>query len=146
MIIAIYDLIIGISILYQYSTPMVLWLYMVPEWITFTKIFIGIFGTIIGLGIFRRGEHKLVLPFSALLAIYIAIDFMRIGLEFLPHAGSSLVFLLLAALTIKLTEGFDLEKRKIFRESKVLIFIGTGLTPYILTGWISYDWFEFLHQ
>jgi hypothetical protein len=140
--IALYDLSLGAYFLYQYSTPSVLWLYMVPTWITFTKIFLGATGLLIGLGIVSRGDHILILPLAALMIIFIAIDLIKMGFESLHDSGSNLILLLLAVLTIRLTSEIQLT---IFRKPRVLVVMAIGLAPYLFVNYLSYSWFNFLH-
>lgn len=145
IILALYDLFYGLYFLFQYSTPGVFWFYMVPVWITASKVFLGMFGLTIGIAIFRRGEHSFILPFSALLLIFITTDFIKIGYDLVNDAGSNLIFFVLTVLTITLTNGFDPAKLKVLRKPKIFVFIAIGLIPYLLNGKMAYDWFSFLH-
>lgn len=145
ILLALYELFFGFHHLYQYSTPGVFWFYMVPVWITFTKIFIGTVGLIIGVSIFRKTELRLTFPFAVTLTLYIIIDFFKIGIELFPNSGSNLLYLGLALLTLKLNGELERTKLSELRERRTLIFIAIGLTPYFLNGWTTYDWFNFLH-
>lgn len=145
IILALYELFFGLHFLYQYSTPATFWLYMMPNWITFGKIFLGIAGLILGTSIFRKGEHHFTLPFASLLLTYIVIDFIKLGIELVNNTGSNIVFLLLTLLTIQFTKGFNSNQLKLFKETRTIVFIAIGLTPYILHRWLDYDLFRFLH-
>ncbi|SFB05991.1 hypothetical protein SAMN04489723_10415 [Algoriphagus aquimarinus] len=145
VIFALYDLFFGVHFLYQYSAPATFWLYMMPNWITFGKIFLGIAGLIIGIAIFRRGDHRFVMPFATLLLSYITIDFIKLGDGLINNTGSNILFLLLALLTIMLNRGFNSTQLRIIKETRTLIFLTVGLMPYILHRWLDYDWFNFLH-
>lgn len=140
--IALYDLIFGMYSLYLFSTPMVFWLYMVPSWITFSKIFIGVIGLVIGIRVFSRGDHILIVPLTALIVTFIAIDLIKMGFESLNDSGSNVMLLLLAIVTIRLTSEFKLA---IFRKPSVLVVMTIGLIPYAFVNCISYSWFNFLH-
>ena len=145
ILLALYELLFGLHNLYKYSTPGVFWFYMVPDWITFGKIFIGSTGLIIGISIFRRIDLRLTFPFAVTLALYIIIDFFKIGIELLPDSGSNLIYLGLALLTLRLNG--ELKRTKIIdlRKRRTLAFIAIGLTPYFLSNWITYYSFSFLH-
>ena len=145
ILLALYELFFGFHHLYQYSIPGVLWLYMVPVWITFTKIFIGIVGLIIGISILRTTDLSLTFPFAVTLTLYIIIDFFKIGIELFPISGSNLLYLGLALQTLKLNGELEQTKLEELRKRRNLIFIAIGLTPYFLNRWTTYDWFNFLH-
>tara|TARA_A100000171_G_scaffold34837_1_gene33347 strand:+ start:14669 stop:15139 length:471 start_codon:yes stop_codon:yes gene_type:complete len=145
IILAFYDLFFGFHHLYQYSTPGVFWIYMIPVWITFSKIFIGAIGFLNGISIFRGTELRLTLPIAVTLFLYIVVDFIKIGIELIPDSGSNLLYFGLALLTLKLKGELTLTKFKELSRRRTLIYIAIGLIPYFLNSWTTYDWFNFLH-
>ncbi|MEM6844319.1 MAG: hypothetical protein AAF632_19025 [Bacteroidota bacterium] len=141
----------GIMNIYQYSNPSILWLYMIPDEISYSKVLIGIFSFLIGTSIIRNDGKNTVLLFlfALLLLAYVVIDFIQLRTDTLYMSGGNILLFLLTAITIrffyktvriKSAWNYLKENRKV-----VIIVLGVGLAPYILRGWITYSLFHFLH-
>jgi hypothetical protein len=145
-LLGLYDLFLGYYNLYIYSQPGVFWLYMVPPWITFTSIFSGAFCWFLSYSIFSGTNRylSLTIPFVLLVSIYIVVDYIKIGIDFIPDSGGNILQFILGIVTIKFSKlKFNKED---LRNPALLAMLVIGLSPYGLPNWYTYDKFSFLHK
>lgn len=141
----------GFGYLYQYSESGILWAFMIPIIIAYTKIVCGILSLLIGIK-FIKGKSEinyLILPLTLLLIIYLTVDIIQYGISTIYYSGENILLLILIATTfykLKTKIGITnlIEKLK---ENK-LIVIGIlilGFIPYVLAELTTYNFYKFLH-
>ncbi|WP_299117372.1 hypothetical protein [uncultured Winogradskyella sp.] len=141
----------GLSYLYKYSIPNVLWFVMVPIVITYTKIFCGIICLKIGVEFVKEKSENnhLILPLTFLVILYLTIDLIQFGTSTIYYSGENLLLLILVAFSIyKLKNKIGItkltEKLKV-KKIKIIGILLLGFSPYLLAELTYYELFSFLH-
>ncbi len=137
--------------LYQYSTPRILWLVMIPIIIAYTKIICGILSLLIGIK-FIKGKSEnnyLILPLTFLLIIYLTIDIVQYRISTIFYSGENILLLILIGLSfhkLKTKIGITTLTEKL-KENKISIIgiLILGFIPYLLAELTTYDFYKFLH-
>ena len=91
----------GFGYLYQYSESGILWAFMIPIIIAYTKIVCGILSLLIGIKFVKRKPENnyLILPLTFLLLIYLIIDIIQFGISTVHYSGENILLLILITTT-----------------------------------------------
>ena len=141
----------GLDNIYDYSTPGVLWYYIIPIAITYLNIFCGIICLKIGLNFLKKKteNQSLILPLTFLLLFYVISDFIIYGLVALNYSVINFISIILIAFSIKkLPNVVGISKMTSNLSQNKATLIGIlilGFIPYLLAEFTDYDDFIFLH-
>ncbi len=141
----------GYNLLYHYSTPEVLWAFIIPISIAYTKIVCGIICLFIGVKFLKENPKNNYLIFSLtfLLVIYFIIDIIQYGISSIYYYRENILLLILVAPTFyKLKTAISIANLiENFKQNKVRTvgILVLGCLPYILAELINYNSYKFLH-
>lgn len=141
----------GLDYLYLYSTPGLLWTFMIPIVIAYTKIICGILSFLIGIK-FIKGKSEnnyLILPLSFLLIIYLVIHIIQYGISTIYYSGENILLLILIVISFHkyktqisiTTLAENLKEKKI----SIIGILILGFIPYLLAELTTYSFYKFLH-
>ena len=141
----------GFGYLYQYSKSGILWAFIIPIIIAYTKIVCGILSLLIGIK-FVKGKSEnnyLILPLTFLLIIYLTVAIIQYGISTIYYSGENILLLILIATTfykLKTKIGITNLTEKL-KENKINVIgiLILGVTPYILAELTTYNFYKFLH-
>src|SRR5690606_27484938 len=139
----------GFGYLYQYSTPGILWAFVIPIIIAYTKIFCGILYLLIGIK-FIKGKSEnnyIIVPLGLLLLIYLVTDIIQYVISTIDYSGENILILIIVALSIhKLKSKIGIQALiKKLKEKKVVGILILGFLPYLLAKLTTYDFYKFIH-
>lgn len=147
LIISINLMIDGFKNLYTYSTPHILWCFMITIEVVYGEIIYGFLFSVIGYYFIKNKQekYKLILLILILVFLNFIIDIFTYGFTdiFYPYG------FLLIILSI-----YFIFKKKIFKQSlkelisnpiKTAVFLFVGLSPYLLSNIFPYSSYSFLH-
>ncbi|WP_179018764.1 hypothetical protein [Winogradskyella forsetii] len=141
----------GFGYLYQYSTPGILWAFMIPIIIAYTKIVCGILSLLIGIKFAKEKSENnyLILPLTFLLIIYLTIDIIQYGISTIYYSGENILLLILIAISfhkLKTKIGIkNLTEKLKNNKVRVIGILILGFMPYVLAELTTYDFYIFLH-
>jgi len=156
LVIGLLHIISGVYNLHQYSTPGLLWMFIIPEMTSYTQIVSGTLCLIIGLSFINEKLENtyLILPLVLLQIIDFLVDNFPISLEFIKYgifaiieSYDKLIILILIAISFLV---FKLQtntfaKKFIENRANVIISAILILLPYLLSKIAPYKFYEFLH-
>ncbi len=141
----------GCSYIFQYSTPGVLWLFMIPIIIAYVKIVCGVLSLFIAVK-FLKNESEynyMILPITFLLIIYLIDDIIQYGFSTVYYSGENILLLMLIAITFyKLKKRIRITNLIVEVKQNKMSTLGAlvlGVMPYILSELITYNFYKFLH-
>lgn len=141
----------GYSLLYQYSTPGVLWTFIIPISIAYAKIVFGIVCLLIGINFLKEKSKNdyLILLLIFLLILYFIVDIIQYGIESIYYHGENILLLILIITTfyklkieISITNLIENFKQNKIRTIGILVL---ACIPYILAELTTYNSYKFLH-
>jgi hypothetical protein len=141
----------GFIYLYRYSAPTVLWAFMIPILIAYTKIVLGILCSYIAINFIKgkSGNDIIMILLTFLILIFTLIEIFKYGMSITNCNGENLLLLLLIVITfriLKIQIGITKFTEKTKDNKVVLIgFIILGILPYVLTEFTNYSFYNFLH-
>jgi len=159
LVIGLLYIIAGISNLYEYSTPGLLWMFIVPEMTAYTQIISGVLCLSIGLSFINGKLEKtyLILPLFLLQIIYFLIDVfefapsiievLKYGIFTILESYDKLIILILIAISLRILklQTKDLTEKLTENKTNVLISVIVISLPYFLSKIAPYKFYEFLH-
>lgn len=141
----------GCSSLYNYSTPGLLWLFVIPIAITYFNLASGFLYVFWGMVLLREKASKyyFILPVVFLFSVYLISSFLVYGMSVLNYLIQHTILFLLSIITLKKLKAKEGNGRirKSVEENKFIIvmIIIIGLVPFVLGELTNYNLFSFLH-